>query len=228
MTLESTFSPYPQPPTKPQVYAERYHHLKAPRKLMWRPSLGAVTLEVSCGGAAIEFRVTPLHAALLLRFAGRAPGDALSAGALAAALGVPQAVVRRKALFWVDNGVLAEGRTAGGDVAYRRVEALDPSRIVSTEASDLSWDDAAAGGPAPGADDALAGMAPFENFILGILTNFSAVALDRLHNLLRVFVVGEPKYEGRSQEQLGAFLAHLVAQGKVEVDAAGVYRRKKG
>jgi hypothetical protein len=99
---------------------------------------------------------------------------------------------------------------------------------VSTEASDLSWDDAAAGGPAPGADDALAGMAPFENFILGILTNFSAVALDRLHNLLRVFVVGEPKYEGRSQEQLGAFLAHLVAQGKVKVDAAGVYRRKKG
>jgi len=74
---------------------------------------------------------------------------------------------------------------------------------------------------------ALADMAPFENYILGILTNFSSVALDRLHNLLRVFVVGEPKYEGRSQEQLGAFLAHLVGQGKVEVDN-GVYRRKKG
>lgn len=69
-------------------------------------------------------------------------------------------------------------------------------------------------------------MAPFENYILGILTNFSAVSLDRLHNLLRVFVVGEPKYEGRSQEQLAAFLAHLQAGGKVEADN-GVYRRKK-
>jgi anaphase-promoting complex subunit 2 len=99
---------------------------------------------------------------------------------------------------------------------------------VSTEASDLSWDDPT-GGSAAATDEssALTEMAPFENYILGILTNFSAVALDRLHNLLRVFVVGEPKYEGRSQEQLGAFLAHLVGQGKVEVDN-GVYKRKKG
>lgn len=71
-------------------------------------------------------------------------------------------------------------------------------------------------------------MAPFENFILGILTNFSSVALERLHNLLRVFVVGEPKYEGRSQEQLASYLNHLIAAGKVEVDGGGVYRRKKG
>jgi len=122
----------PNQPTKPtqlQVYAERYHHLKAPRKLIWRPSLGAVTLEVTCGDAAVEFRVTPLHAAILLRFSGAGPGDALTASQLAAALGAPLAVVRRKALFWVSSGVLVEGRTGGGDVAYRRAEALDPTRI---------------------------------------------------------------------------------------------------
>ena len=101
---------------------------------------------------------------------------------------------------------------------------------MCTEANDLSWEDAAGGAGAGGnaEDAALAEMAPFENYILGILTNFSSVALDRLHNLLRVFVVGEPKYEGRSQEQLAAFLAHLIAAGKVEVDGTGVYRRKKG
>ncbi len=32
---------------------------------------------------------------------------------------MPQAVVRRKALFWVANGVLLESRTASGDAAYR-------------------------------------------------------------------------------------------------------------
>lgn len=105
-----------------------------------------------------------------------------------------------------------------------------PPKPASTEACDLSWDDAAAGAPPPPAGAAAAALsevAPFENYILGVLTNFSAVSLDRLHNLLRVFVVGEPKYEGRSQEQLGAYLAHLVAQGRVEVDN-GVYRRSKG
>jgi anaphase-promoting complex subunit 2 len=96
---------------------------------MWRPSLGSVTLEVTCGDAAVEFKVTPVHAAILLRFGGRAPGDYVTASKLAAALGAPLAVVRRKALFWVNNGVLGEGRTAGGDVAYHRVAALDPSRI---------------------------------------------------------------------------------------------------
>lgn len=111
------------------MYAERYHHLKAPRKLLWRPSLGVVTLEVACGPTTMEFRVTPLHAALLMRFSGTSTTDALTASQLAAVLGAPQAVVRRKALFWVNNGVLAEGRTAGGDVAYRRVEELDVSRI---------------------------------------------------------------------------------------------------
>lgn len=99
---------------------------------------------------------------------------------------------------------------------------------MSTEATDLSWDDASGAGAGGAAEEAaLADMAPFENYILGILTNFSSVALDRLHNLLRVFVVGEPKYEGRTQEQLAAFLAHLVAAGKVEVDN-GIYKRKKG
>lgn len=99
---------------------------------------------------------------------------------------------------------------------------------MSTEAADLAWDDDAGGGAGGGPEDGagLGAMAPFENYILGVLTNFSAVSLDRLHNLLRVFVVGEPKYEGRSQEQLAAYLAHLVAGGKVEVDN-GIYRRKK-
>ena len=147
--------------------------------------------------------------------------------------------MRRAALFWVDNGVLLEGRArGGGDVAYARAPRLDPSRVVALEAppeaaAALWCDDDGAGAGAGAADAAggeaaaIAAVAPFENFIFGILTNFAAVSLDRLHSLLRVFVVGEPKYDGRvSQEQLGAFMARLVAQGKAEADN-GVYRRKK-
>lgn len=70
-------------------------------------------------------------------------------------------------------------------------------------------------------------MGPYENYIMGMLTNFGALPCERLHNMLRVFVVGEPKYEGRSQEQLGAFLGLLVEAGKLEVNN-GIYSRHKG
>jgi anaphase-promoting complex subunit 2 len=70
-------------------------------------------------------------------------------------------------------------------------------------------------------------MGPFENYIMGMLTNFGALPADRLHNMLRVFVVGEPKYEGRSQEQLAAFLQLLAEQGKLDV-SNGIYSRRKG
>jgi anaphase-promoting complex subunit 2 len=96
----------------------------------------------------------------------------------------------------------------------------------SREVTDYSWKES--GGPAASAEDRLvAEMGPFENYIMGMLTNFGSLPCERLHNMLRVFVVGEPKYEGRSQEQLGAFLQLLVDQGKLEVNT-GMYSRSKG
>jgi hypothetical protein len=135
-----------------QVYAERFRHLKAPRKLNWRHSLGLVELTLTIGNAEpLDFRVTPAHAALLLQFSDDSPaaaaaaaaartspaaaaGDAagglvLSAGQLSAALKVPVPVVRRKAMFWVAAGVLLEQRGKGGEIAYSRATSIDPSRI---------------------------------------------------------------------------------------------------
>lgn len=96
----------------------------------------------------------------------------------------------------------------------------------SRESTDYSWKET--GGPAASAEDRLAAeMGPFENYIMGMLTNFGALPCERLHNMLRVFVVGEPKYEGRSQEQLASFLQLLVDQGKLQVNN-GIYSRHKG
>lgn len=93
----------------------------------------------------------------------------------------------------------------------------------SREATDLAWQESAVGG-ASAADRLVAEMGPFENYITGMLSNMGALPLERLHNLLRVFVVGEPKYEGRSQDQLAAFLQLLAEQGKVEV-ANGLFSK---
>jgi hypothetical protein len=57
------------------------------------------------------------------------PQGVKTAAQLAEALGVPLAVVRRKAMFWVGAGVLLQRRGAKGDVAYSRATAIDPARI---------------------------------------------------------------------------------------------------
>lgn len=91
---------------------------------------------------------------------------------------------------------------------------------VSREDTDMSWCDAA--GAASSAEDRiLAEMGPYENYVIGLLTNCGSLGLDRMHNLLRVFVVGEPKYEGKTQEQLAAFL-HVRGGGDAVVAVAVV------
>lgn len=96
---------------------------------------------------------------------------------------------------------------------------------VSREVTDLSWqEDTGASGSAE--DRTIAEMGPYENYIIGLLTNCGMLSLDRLHNMLRVFVVGEPKYEGKTHEQLAAFLQIMLAREKIDVDN-GVYSRRK-
>jgi anaphase-promoting complex subunit 2 len=101
-----------------------------------------------------------------------------------------------------------------------------PTSTGSREAADFSWQQGGGGSSTTAEDRLVREMGPFENYILGMLANFGALPLERLHNMLRVFVVGEPKYEGRSQEQLGAFLALLGAQGKLEA-ANGLYSKRR-
>lgn len=125
-----------------QVYSERFRHLKAPRKLRWLATAGLVELSLSIGDSEpIDFKVTPVHAALLMQFADAdsvtaapadsddSPGSARTAAELSAALGVPVPVVRKKAMFWVSAGVLLERRGAKGEVTYHRATSMDPSRI---------------------------------------------------------------------------------------------------
>lgn len=82
-------------------YASRYHALKAPRKLQWKPALGAVTLEVSVGASVLEVTASPAQAALLMHFKGQATW---SLADLAAQVGTTRAAARKGALFWMNQG----------------------------------------------------------------------------------------------------------------------------
>ncbi len=97
------------------------------------------------GDACHTFRVTPAHASILCAFRQE---DGLSASALSAVTGIPPYVLRRKALFWVNNGVLLEKRggpvgsgsgsgsssgSGSGGASYWRAESLDPGKACKCE-----------------------------------------------------------------------------------------------
>lgn len=53
---------------KLEAYGKRYHAIKAPRKLVWQPALGMVTLSLLLGDQTKEFTVSPVQASILLYF----------------------------------------------------------------------------------------------------------------------------------------------------------------
>ncbi len=83
------------------AYAAKYHSLKAPRKLQWKPNLGTVSLSVSVGGTAAVFSVPPAHAAILMQFSG---GQELHTEELADVVGLKPRALRRKIVYWVNQG----------------------------------------------------------------------------------------------------------------------------
>ncbi|GJP50097.1 hypothetical protein CLOM_g9238, partial [Closterium sp. NIES-68] len=124
----------PEPVTKlMDDYAANYATLKAPRKLQWKANLGCVTLELEFGNGrnTQQYTVTPVQAAIILKFqtsgGGQKSGENAAEGAengegntedearpqwaaseLAAAVGLPVPVLRRRITFWVNQGVIVE------------------------------------------------------------------------------------------------------------------------
>ncbi|RVW84122.1 Anaphase-promoting complex subunit 2 [Vitis vinifera] len=62
-------------------------------------------------------------------------------------------------------------------------------------------------------------------FIMGMLTNFGSMALDRIHNTLKMFCLADPPYD-KSLQQLQSFLSGLVSEEKLEI-RDGMYFLKK-
>ncbi|EIE27163.1 hypothetical protein COCSUDRAFT_55186 [Coccomyxa subellipsoidea C-169] len=207
---EEKFAVPPEVQEQLDAYAGRFFVLKTPRKLLWRPDLGAVSLTLTVGDDTLDLTVTPLQAAILMQFR------------LAHALGLSAEALRARIMFWINQGVIAEARTAAG-LLYTRCESLAAGGGRGSGAVAMEEDDAAPTiSRAQG--HALQEMAVYEQFVMGMLTNFDGgLALDRIHNMLKMFVV-DPPYD-KSAEQLATFLGQLVADEKLSCEA-GVFRKR--
>ncbi|KAK9838770.1 hypothetical protein WJX74_003024 [Apatococcus lobatus] len=203
-----------------KAYAAKFHTIKAPRKLQWRPHLGSVDLKVTVGVRTLELSVSPVCAAILHQFKARAEW---SSEELSASLQMPSTTLRRKIIFWINQGLLLERKDAAQATVYIRAEHLDEHtkhRLKDDQDAALS------NGP-----DSVSPqqqlhqeMAMYESYIMGMLTNFDdGLPLERIHNMLKMFVV-EPAYD-KTAEQLAAFLGKLASEEKLQL-VGSVFKRK--
>ena len=209
-----------------ETYGERYHHLKAPRKMKWRPTLGTVQMDIMWRDVEVSVSVGPIEAALIHAFRDEARW---SSSELSKVLGVSKQTLRGEPGVWINAGVLVEEAGGDGDGdpqsghGYRLTTGADADAATFGAAA---ADDSTAGGGgavASAEDQAAAGMKVYEQYVIGMLTNFPSLPLDRIHNMLKMFV-SEPPYD-RTSEQLAAFLAQLVAEDKV-VAEGNQYKRR--
>ena len=198
------------------AYAKRYHQLKAPRKMEWKTSLGTVVMDVTHNDSTFEVSVNPLQASILYHF--QFAKD-WSARDLAAKLGVSDDILRKRIVVWLNNGVLIEKKD-GHEVFY---SLTDPSDRVD-DMQGVHDDEEHVSAVASAEETAAAEMMVYEQYVMGMLTNFPSLPLDRIHNMLKMFVV-DPVYD-KSTDDLEAFLLELVAQDKLVMEGAAFAKKK--
>lgn len=207
-------------------YATRFNEIKTPRKLLWKKNLGTVKLELQFEDREVQFTVTPVHASIIMQFQDQTSWTSKN---LAAAIGVPVDVVNRRISFWISKGILAESVGAdSNDHIFTLVDSLvDSSKtgVSSGSCEELTGDEDGDKSVASVEDQLRKEMTVYEKFIMGMLTNFGSMALDRIHNTLKMFCVADPAYD-KSLQQLQSFLSGLIAEEKLEI-RDGMYFLKK-
>ena len=94
----------------------------------------------------------------------------------------PQKVQRRLA-FWVREGMLRATGGSGDTTTYTVMKTMDEAQAYGDggDGGDDADEEAAAGADGDG-------MHVYEQYILGMLSNFDSLPLDRIHNMLKMFV----------------------------------------
>ncbi|MCL7036355.1 hypothetical protein MKW94_014974 [Papaver nudicaule] len=203
-------------------YAKRFNEIKTPRKLIWKKNLGTVKLELQFEGREVQFTVPPLHAAIIMQFQDQTSWTSKN---LAAAIGVPVDTLNRRINFWISKGILSEslGKESDNHI-FTLVDGAARNGVNSTNCEDAADEDGERS-VASVEEQLLKEMTVYEKFILGMLTNFGSMSLDRIHNTLKMFCVADPPYD-KSLQQLQGFLSGLVSEEKLEL-REGMYILKR-
>lgn len=167
--------------TAMEDYCKAFEKVKANRSLTWRPNLGLVDVEIELKGRVYNMQVSPLHAAILFHFE-QQPSWTLDK--LSEAMQVPAQLLQRKLTFWLSKGLIQEEQAS----VY----------VLNEDTRDLLTENSAGAGD-DDQDVPLNGKSKKEEeepvvwqYVLGMLRNFVALPLDRIHTMLKMFAMQGP------------------------------------
>ncbi|XP_031492549.1 anaphase-promoting complex subunit 2 isoform X2 [Nymphaea colorata] len=208
-------------------YAQRFHELKTPRKLNWKKNLGVVKLELEFEDRSLEFKVSPLCAVVILKFQEQ---TSWTSGKLSDSIGVPVDVLNRAISFWISKGLIAESLGSGNnDNILTLIEDLGDANKNSLTTGRfgglLAVEEEGESSMSLVEEQVKKEMTVYEKYVFGMLTNFGSMTLDRIHNTLKMFCMGDHPYD-KSIHQLQNFLSGLVSVEKLEL-RDGTYLLKK-
>ncbi|TVU01173.1 hypothetical protein EJB05_53386 [Eragrostis curvula] len=219
------------PPSVDQLlsdYAKRFHQIKTPRKLQWKKNLGTVKLELQFEGRNMQFTVAPVHAAIIMRFQDK---SCWTSKALATEMGISVDSLNRRISFWTNKGVLTE--SVGPDADDRTFTVVDSMSDVDKNITandrldEYQMTEEGESSVASVEEQLKKEMTVYEKFIIGMLTNFGSMTLDRIHNTLKMFCIADPSYD-KSLQQLQSFLSGLIADEKLEMrDGSYLLKRQQ-
>ncbi|XP_059850337.1 anaphase-promoting complex subunit 2 [Hypanus sabinus] len=199
------------------AYTKKYEKLKAMRSLNWKPHLGNADLEIELADRTLSVSVSPVHAAIIMHFQQK---STWTLEELSDVLKVPLIALRRKIALWQQQGVLKEDPPDTFTVIEE--EQKDQQEKMVLIDSDEEGDSAMASQ----ADQKEEELQLFWTYIQGMLTNLESLPLERIHTMLKMFVMTGPVLTEIDMQELQAFLQKKVKDHQL-VYSGGVYRLPK-
>ncbi|KAG8570290.1 hypothetical protein GDO81_011197, partial [Engystomops pustulosus] len=199
------------------MYTRRYEKLKAMRTLNWKHHLGLVSLDLELADRTLSFSVSPIHAAIILNFQNK---STWTLEELSGVLKVPVTSLRRKMTLWLQQGILREDPS--GTFTVIEEEQKDHAEKVVLIDSDEEGDSAMASQ----ADQKEEELQLFWTYIQAMLTNLESLPLERIHSMLKMFVMTGPVVTEIDIQELQGFLQKKVSDQHL-VYSGGVYRLPK-
>ncbi|XP_063792234.1 anaphase-promoting complex subunit 2 [Pseudophryne corroboree] len=200
-----------------EMYTAKYEKLKAMRTLSWKHHLGLVSLDLELADRTLSFSVSPVHAAIILNFQTK---STWTLEELSEVLKVPVASLRRKMTLWIQQGVLREDPL--GTFTVIEEEQKDQAEKVVLIDSDEEGDSVMASQ----ADQKEEELQLFWTYIQAMLTNLESLPLERIHSMLKMFVMTGPVVTEIDIQELQGYLQKKVSDQQL-VYSGGVYRLPK-
>jgi anaphase-promoting complex subunit 2 len=213
---EPTFHPPSDLALRMQLFGSSFERVKHPRKLQWQDGQGMVKLAVTFDdGRKLDLNLPPLQASIVLRFAHQSKWGV---NELKNNLNIEDETALRRRLVLLSNLDVIRP-TDSSAVAYEAIESANDLDCSGGVVDDETTQ--GIGGEEEGDEEERAKMLVYQNYILGMLNTLKSLPLSRIHTVLQM-VMKTPPYD-KTEAQLAVFMAQLVADGKVKLQA-GMYK----